>query len=301
MNTNVYQRRQTTQRPQYQNNYQQRQTATVRDQSTESFGLTSIFSPFLFLFLIFLFLHFLPHIKQFFISKVSLKTAVKLSVAQAYKGTIIQQDYTRIVTCPVCHGNGYEHSHDVKQCDQCHGHGQVRRRRRMGFMVYDETVTCPKCNGEGKIIENYCHHCGGSKETREDMHVDVKIPAKTSDGKKVIVKKKGHYNDDLEVTVNVIPKGNVDGYQYELINGKDILIEMDIPLKEALLGFERKIEYFDNEIISVKKDTVTQDGEEIVFNKKGLSNGKLIIKIHVNMDDLTDDQIMKIANVLKNN
>ena len=89
--------------------------------------------------------------------------------------------------------------------------------------------------------------------------------------------------------------------QMQLINGKDILIEMDIPLKEALLGFERKIEYFDNEIISVKKDTVTQDGEEIVFNKKGLSNGKLIIKIHVNMDDLTDDQIMKIANVLKNN
>jgi DnaJ-class molecular chaperone len=77
--------------------------------------------------------------------------------------------------------------------------------------------------------------------------------------------------------------------------------EINITLKEALLGFSTEIRHLDDHIVLVDRDSVIQPGEIIRIKGEGMpkhqtsDKGDLFVKVNVNFpNSLTEKQIESI-------
>ncbi len=59
------------------------------------------------------------------------------------------------ISCPACHGSGYEYAGQV--CSDCGGRGVVEKKVDNVRML----INCPKCHGAGRLGQRSCRRCGG--------------------------------------------------------------------------------------------------------------------------------------------
>lgn len=68
----------------------------------------------------------------------------------------------RYKQCPRCRGSGGEPGSKVMTCPECNGRGQIHRRQRSFFGMFESITTCGRCGGRGKTYEKRCSQCNGS-------------------------------------------------------------------------------------------------------------------------------------------
>ena len=224
---------------------------------------------------------------------------VQASLEDVYTGREIHFSIIKKVICSHCRGSGADHPDDVAKCDMCEGRGIYTRRVQVapGFIQQVQSV-CPKCNGKGKTIKSTCHVCSGTKLMDDIDSFKVVLEKGTPNKHKITIHNVGgDYIDKLssDIVVEVIDK---EHSFFKRINAFDLRAEVPLTLKEALLGFSKKIRHLDGHFVSVKAGGVTQPNSERLVRGEGLpkhdyhsETGDLILVFKVKIpESFTDRQ-----------
>lgn len=197
---------------------------------------------------------------------------VDLDLSEAIFGANKVITIDTAVLCADCNGTCCKPGTYVKTCDICRGSGQIQRQVQsfMGMMVTN--TPCGSCRGTGELIPDPCIGCRGQGRVRAKRDLDLDIPAGVSDGMRLHLAGQGEVgfaggpSGDIYLEVSVAPHA-IFGR-----DGDDLTAVLEVPIADAALGFETKIETLDGEA-KVEVKAGAQHGEQIIL--KGLGANKI--------------------------
>lgn len=198
--------------------------------------------------------------------------------------------------CISCSGIGAA-TGDYAACGQCGGSGRIAQRA--GFMQIQ--TACPGCGGKKFKIKKSCQSCSGSGTTTCHKKHEIHIPSLRTTGNVLRVKGAGgtapNANPgDLLIHISVNEKF---GFIRE---GKDILTDFTLSLKEALLGTEKEVETIHGKA-KVKVPECVRPGQKLSLKDKGAVGpdgvtGAHLLKVKIEFPSkLTDEQKEQIARI----
>lgn len=189
--------------------------------------------------------------------------------------------------CTECTGTGAKKGTEPKECAQCHGAGQVRRRTQTIFGIMEQTAICDRCHGTGKIITEKCAVCHGERRETRKTEKEIDIPAGIDDG--MTIKVRGEGNDgigsgagDLYLSFSI--PDSTDGLTREDVN---LFYTLEIDPVEAVLGVKKtlKLPVLGERSVDIKAGT--QHGEVLKFKGDGVKyiskdqKGDLFITVNI--------------------
>lgn len=216
-----------------------------------------------------------------------------VSLEDIYTGRDIEIVLTKKTICSHCRGSGADNPDDVDVCDKCKGRGIYMEVRQVGPGFIQQTqTTCPKCKGAGRTFKSKCHVCQGKKILDDLETYRFTVEKGSEEGQKVtLYNSAGDYVDksssDLVFTLKMKPHPF-----FTRVSTYDLMATVKISLKEALLGFKKKIRHLDGHFVSIENDGVTQPNDRKVYKGEGLprrdypvEKGSLIVKFVVELPE----------------
>lgn len=206
-----------------------------------------------------------------------------ISFMDAAKGIDKEITVTRQVRCDTCEGTGQAPGTGRITCPACGGAGVGTQRQ--GFFVIQ--TTCSQCHGEGSRIEKVCEECRGHGRVRKSKKITVKIPAGVEDGMRLVLRGEGQLSEqggppgDLYVFINVEPHDF-----FERI-GDDLVCSVPISFPQAALGANMTIPSLDGDVkLEIPPGTETGDelrikGEGLPSVHHKRQRGDLVARISV--------------------
>lgn len=200
------------------------------------------------------------------------ETQVEVTFEQAVFGTEADLNLNLEDTCEHCKGNTVEPGHELKECDECKGSGQVVNVTRTIFGNIQQASICPKCKGRGKVPEKICTVCNGRGTQRKSQEIGLKIPAGIDDGAIIRLREHGEAiangpKGDLYVNIRV------KSHKKFTREGDLILSEETIPMVDAALGTEIDVATVDGPV-KMKIPAGTQNGTDFKLSGHGVPHIK---------------------------
>ncbi len=202
-------------------------------------------------------------------------------------GTTKEVRLVKNIKCAKCSGVGAEPGTKIDTCKTCQGSGRVSRIQRTVLGNIQTQTTCPDCQGEGKAYEKKCAKCSGTGISREEVKLNIKIPAGIDNGETIRLSGQGGAG----------PKNSPDGDLYLKIIVKadkrferdeyDIKNEVEINFSQAALGDKIEIETVDGNItLKIPEGTQSDTnfklrGKGIARLRQGRGRGDHIVKVIV--------------------
>ena len=228
---------------------------------------------------------------------------IELSFNEAVFGTDRSVLVNKIATCDDCAGSGAKKGTSLKKCASCGGRGRVQESRRsiLGSIVQESI--CSNCNGSGEIPETKCSACGGAGVLRKAEEAKIRIPAGIDSNEMIRLTGKGE----------AVPRG-IAGELYVKVHiashpifhrdGKNLLMELQIKISEALLGTEKTIKTLDGSIVLKIPERVTH-GEILRVRERGVPfgdgrRGDLLVKIKQEMPAKISKKMKELIEQLAN-
>jgi molecular chaperone DnaJ len=157
-------------------------------------------------------------------------------------------------SCNFCNGTGCQKGKNPVKCKSCRGSGEVRISR--GF--FSMSQTCSTCNGIGKIINNPCYYCNGSKLKVISKEVKVKIPPGVDNATQLRLSNEGEgglfggSRGDLYVFLKV------EKHKLFEREGNNIFCEIFISFTQATLGCKIEVPTIEGSVkLNIPKFTQT--------------------------------------------
>ncbi|DAZ98475.1 TPA: hypothetical protein N0F65_004912 [Lagenidium giganteum] len=223
---------------------------------------------------------------------------LRVTLEDLYNGKMLQFSMRRATLCHHCHGKGAAHDEDVHVCSECGGHGVKMKTQRVGpGFIQQFQVVCEKCHGKGKISTSTCPVCSGRKVEMTDINFDVDIEKGTPDGFEMEFE---NYADETPGQTPGHLRLQIQTVQHPVFtrDGENLWMDMNITLRESLVGFRKTFKHLDGRTVDVVRDAVTPPRSVIVLANEGMpkqhfpsEKGNLHITFHVNFpDSLTEEQ-----------
>lgn len=200
---------------------------------------------------------------------------INLSLEDIYNGKIINVSYESLKI-----------NNESKLCNYCKGKGKIQEAQQMGPIVIQSFNHCSKCNGNG-YIDLYLPYT-------ETANID--IPVGFNYNEKMIVPDKGlpsinGRNGDLILSFSL---SKHDKFK---IKHNDLLLSIQITLKESLIGFTKEITHLDDRILSIDSVDIIKPNEIRCIENEGMYNcktgdfGNLYLKFKIDYpNSLTQEQ-----------
>lgn len=167
-----------------------------------------------------------------------IRVSVTLDFLEAVHGCNKEITLPKQQKCADCNGTGAGEGTSPTTCPDCHGAGQVKVQQRTPFGVIQTAKTCSKCSGKGKVITTPCKKCNGAGRTKNNIKLEVAIPAGIDNGQTFVIRGQGDEGinngptGDANVTVSIKPHTIFER------EGYDIHCEIPISYTQAVLGDE---------------------------------------------------------------
>jgi molecular chaperone DnaJ len=161
-----------------------------------------------------------------------LRYDLEITLEQAYAGAEVEITVPAAMTCEACDGAGAKPGTSPTACTGCNGAGRVRASQ--GFFSIERT--CPRCGGSGKLILDPCEECHGHGQVRRERTLSVRIPAGVDDGARIRLAGEGDAGSrggprgDLYIFLSVKP------HELFERDGLDLLCTVPVPMAIAALG-----------------------------------------------------------------
>ncbi|KAG0683256.1 hypothetical protein C6P40_002117 [Pichia californica] len=220
-------------------------------------------------------------------------------------GTKIKVNYSAIVQCNSCHGNGLKEGKKKSTCKICNGTGTQMHHLQGGFHM---PTTCKGCNGTGVQIkhEDECNKCHGEGVNTEIKQTEVRLPSGIKDGSRIRVSGAGDaphittsngyklINGDLIIRIRVQPDPNF------LRDGKDLIFKTEIPMTTAALGGVIEIPTLEGNKIKLRIPSGSQNDRIIDIPDKGVplsdkSSNRGSLKVILKIKTLRPNNATQIA------
>ena len=163
-----------------------------------------------------------------------LRYDLEITLEQAYKGAEVEIAVPTTMTCEVCDGSGAKAGTKPSICSTCGGAGRVRQAN--GFFQVERT--CPRCGGNGQMIAEPCQTCHGHGQVRKNRKLQLKVPAGVDDGSRIRLSgegdagQRGGPRGDLYVFLSVTP------HELFERDNLDLLVTVPVSVTTAALGGE---------------------------------------------------------------
>ena len=194
-----------------------------------------------------------------------------VSLKDIYNEKKIKINYNQKIYCKSCDGTKSIHKKSI-ECPNCNGKGHVIRIVRMGPMIQQMTSECPNCRGTGEHIElkDLCKVCSGKGFKIKSKNITIPLRNGLKTGNKIKLENKGHYfkngKTDLIIEIIELPdkvfKRNYD----------DLIIEVELKLYQALIGFNKVLKHMDDSNIYINNKTPIKDGDVKIIKGLGMSD-----------------------------
>lgn len=242
-----------------------------------------------------------------------------VSLSDFYNGKLKKLKVTRRVLCLDCSGKGSQKPNAVRKCGPCKGRGIRNIIKQVGpGMIQQMRTHCSECGGTGERVrdEDKCPGCDGKKVVPNVKLLEVQIDRGALPGHKVNFFGEAHQEPDHEtgdIVVILVPKeekevkGKPTFKRTE--DGVNLVIEKEITLSEALLGFQFPVTHLDDRIIKIKSpvqkvmaegDIIVVEGEGMPQRRNPTQTGDLYIKLSIKMPTYNEvkSKVKKIQNAL---
>jgi len=188
---------------------------------------------------------------------------LKVNFEDIYKGATKKIKYSRYKPCNLCNWTWIDPSSNPQTCPTCKWTGYVIQSQRTPFWVFQTQTVCPTCKWTGKIGEKSCSNCQWKWVTLQDEIIEIKIPAWIDPWTKLKYPGMWHYGykwwQPWDLYVNIILS---DDSKFKK-SWYNIIVEKEIPVIDAILGWEMEIDLPDKKI-KVKIPKWLQVGENII-------------------------------------
>jgi molecular chaperone DnaJ len=228
-----------------------------------------------------------------------LRYDLEITLEQAYKGADVDIAVPTTATCETCEGSGAKAGTKPATCSTCQGAGRIRSAN--GFFQVERT--CPRCGGAGQMVAEPCASCHGHGQVRKNRKLQLKIPAGVDDGSRIRLSgegdagQRGGPRGDLYVFISVTP------HELFERDNLDLLVTVPVPMTTAALGGEIDAPCLTSEACDgrckapVAVPAGSQTGKTVRIKGKGMPhlNGKqrgdLVVELFVETPtDLTPQQ-----------
>jgi len=225
-----------------------------------------------------------------------------ITLEDVLKGKHEEIDIQKDVGCENCQGSGAAPGTSKRTCSVCHGQGQVRTTRNMGFSTFVTVHPCNTCRGQGKIIERPCNQCKGRGKVKGKKHLSFDIPSGIDNGEYTIREEGESIDDgpsgDLIVRIHVKPH---DKFKRD---GPDIFYDANISMVDSALGKSIVIPTLEG-TEKITLEPGTQPNSIMKLKGKGVPNtggrgrGDQYIRFVVNIPTKLDKHQKKILEELR--
>ncbi|KAI8975592.1 hypothetical protein BDF20DRAFT_914486 [Mycotypha africana] len=221
-------------------------------------------------------------------SDYNIKTRCELSLEDIYNGGKISVSYDEPIICRKCFGD--ENNEQLKRyrtCELCKGKGRTPAGH-----------ACPYCHSLGHFIYyDTCPECKGKPRKVEKRHLRVHVPKGVHEGHGLEVKNRGQLLPNGTERGSVIIRTTELPHEVFKRQGDNLLITVNLSLKEAIMGFTNKLlcTHLDGHFVSATQPcgNVTKPnsrklikGEGMpIFGSKTGAKGDLIVTFNVNWPD----------------
>ena len=214
-----------------------------------------------------------------------ISTEIQISFYDSIFGTNRKVLITKTSNCLACHGSGAKTGSKMETCKICNGQGKIRESKRTIFGNIANTKICEVCLGTGEVPKEICETCKGKEVLRREEEVSIVIPAGIRDGEMIKISGSGEVvfggvAGDLYVRINVSKHPQ---FTREVEN---LIMDLAIPITEAILGSERIINAMDG-TLKVKIPSGIDSGETLRIRGRGVPasegarRGDLLILVSV--------------------
>ncbi|MGQ9920177.1 MAG: molecular chaperone DnaJ [Desulfobacca sp.] len=192
--------------------------------------------------------------------------SLEIDFLEAVKGGSRTISLEKEVTCPACHGSGYEYAGQT--CQDCGGRGVIEKKVDNVRML----INCATCHGTGRVGQQSCRRCGGRGVILGTETLEVKIPPGVDTGTRLRMTGRGNPGlnggppGDLFLIINVRPHPHFSR------QGDDIYYKTTISLFDAVLGGKITVPTVDKPV-SVKIPPGTQNGQRFRLKGRGIRTG----------------------------
>ncbi|PIR69880.1 MAG: molecular chaperone DnaJ [Candidatus Niyogibacteria bacterium CG10_big_fil_rev_8_21_14_0_10_46_36] len=186
--------------------------------------------------------------------------------------------------CKICKGSGAEEGSKTEQCKTCNGSGSVREQRQTFFGAVHMLQECKECQGKGAIPDKKCKTCGGVGIEKREEEITVVVPPGIEHGEMIRMTGQG------EAIANGAPgdlyiKVHVQRHAFLKRHGTNLIMDLEVPMTEAVLGGEKVIESIDGKI-KIKIPEGIDSGEVLRVRERGVpmqsgKKGDLLIRVLV--------------------
>lgn len=183
--------------------------------------------------------------------------------------------------CKTCNGTGG----DSETCPHCHGTGMISTTQHTPFGMITQQSNCPYCHGSGKIIKNKCKDCNGTGIKKIKRKIKLNIKPFTANGHIMKFTGMGYESKDPhglngDLLIQVIY--NIDTSKYA-IQGNTVYEKIKIPYYDCILGTKINVTLPNNTKETIEIKPLSQEGDQIVLNNKGINGGKYIYIVSIDM------------------
>lgn len=230
-----------------------------------------------------------------------IRVKLHVSLEDIYNGREVPFIIFKKSTCFHCRGSGADSPDDVKTCETCQGRGiHIQRIQVAPGFIQQMQGPCPRCGGKGKSITSTCHVCRGKKLVDDMDKFTVVIEKGVAPGHLITMSNQG---DDFvdKLTADIVFQVAEKPHPFfTRVNVSDLKVIIPITMKEALLGFKKKIRHLDGHEVVIERNEVTQPGKHLFIDDEGLpaqnhigEKGKLIIEFSVKLPEKLSAQQKK--------
>ena len=165
-----------------------------------------------------------------------LRTAVQVTLEEAFRGATRSLELNSDVTCPKCDGRRAATADGFRNCRECHGTGQVHQQISTPFGRLTQSAPCAACAGEGRQLTDPCNECSGRGSVSKKRTLEVKIPAGIDTGRMIRIEgeggpgRMGGPSGDLYLAIDVENHPDFER------RGDDLIHKLKIRFTDAALG-----------------------------------------------------------------
>ena len=227
-----------------------------------------------------------------------LRYDLEITLEQAYKGAEVDVSIPATATCDNCEGSGAKPGTKPKGCGTCGGAGRVRQAN--GFFQVERT--CPTCGGNGQILDP-CSVCHGHGQVRKTRKLNLKVPAGVDDGSRIRLTGEGDAGTRGGPRGDLYVFLSVQTHELFERDNLDLLVTVPVSMTVAALGGEIEAPCLVSEACDgqckapVSVPAGAQTGKTVRIKGKGMPhlNGKhrgdLVVELFVETPtDLTPRQ-----------
>jgi len=214
---------------------------------------------------------------------------LNITLKQICQNKKLKISYDRKSKCPECNGSRLKEGYSMKTCNICEGRGTIKENVSLGPISIQKNVICGFCQGNCIIFptNSKCEKCNGNGIINSQKQVIINTTECYENGFLKFLNFGDFYIDTKSYSDLIIKMNIIDCKQYT-VNKNNLILHMDISLKDSLFGNTWTINHpsgKDFDIDNLKDPKILDPAKTYILKKKGIPGikytGDLIIYFQI--------------------